>query len=76
MEDISRPASVRASIATFEQAQAIAQLEGRDSVEPSDIEKAALISLQGRTEISPNSRHYDNPPDLFKKIVENSFKKD
>ncbi len=73
MEDISRPASVRASIATFEQAQAIAQLEGRDSVNGGDIEKAAMISLQGRTEVSPNSQHYDNPRDLFRQIVGKSL---
>ena len=69
-EDISRPASVRASIATFEQAQAIAQLKGRDNVEREDVEKAALISLQGRAEVSPNSQYYDNPSDLFKQMVE------
>ena len=69
-EDISRPASVRASIATFEQAQAIAQLKSRDNVTREDIEKAALISLQGRAEVSPNSQYYDNPLDLFKQLVE------
>ncbi len=73
MEDICRPASVRASIATFEQAQAIAQLEGRDSVGRTDIGKAAMISLQGRAEVSPNSQHYDNPRVLFKQIVEKSL---
>jgi Mg-chelatase subunit ChlI len=73
MEDISRPASVRASIATFEQAQAIAQLHGRDSVSPEDIEKAALISLQGRTEISPSSQFYEDAPGLFKQIVDDSL---
>jgi Mg-chelatase subunit ChlI len=36
-EDISRPASVRASIATFEQAQAIAQLKGRENVDGEDM---------------------------------------
>jgi len=72
-DDISRPASVRASIATFEQAQAIAQLNGRENVAREDIEKAALISLQGRTEVSPNSQYYDNPSDLFKALVEDKL---
>jgi magnesium chelatase subunit I len=74
-EDISRPASVRASIATFEQSQAIAQLKGRDSVIPEDIAKAALISLEGRTEVSPSSQYYDNPKDLFRQIVDKSIGK-
>lgn len=70
-EDISRPASVRASIATFEQAQAIAMLEGRDAVNCDDVEKAAMISLEGRTEISPSSQYYDTPRMLLRQIVEN-----
>jgi len=72
-EDISRPASVRASIATFEQAQAIAQLKGRESVYPEDIKTAALISLHGRTEVSPNSRYYEKSQELFKEIIEASL---
>jgi len=72
-EDISRPASVRASIAIFEQSQAIAQLEGRNSVSREDIKKAAIISLQGRTEVSPSSFYYDNPKGQFKQIVEESL---
>ncbi len=75
-EDISRPASVRASIATFEQAQAVAQLQGRDSVIREDVEKAALISLQGRTEVSPNRQHYDNPVNFFKRLVGKSLSAD
>ncbi len=75
-EDISRPASVRASIATFEQSQAIAQLKGRDSVVSEDIAKAALISLEGRTEVSPSSQYYDNPKDLFRQIVSKSLEKE
>ncbi len=72
-EDISRPASVRASIATFEQAQAMVQLESRDTVTHRDIEKAAIIALQGRAEVSPSSQYYDNPGVLFKQIVQNSL---
>jgi magnesium chelatase subunit I len=72
-EDISRPASVRATISTFEQAQAFAQLQGRNDVAREDIKKAAMISLQGRAEVSPNSPYYDNPRDLFHKIVEKSL---
>jgi len=68
-EDISRPASVRASIATYEQAQAMAQLDGRRDVTREDVGKAALISLQGRTEVSPGSEYYDNAPGLFQNII-------
>lgn len=72
-EDISRPASVRASLATFEQAQAIAQLKGRNRVNQQDIEKAAIISLQGRVEVSPSSQYYDNPEALFQQIIQRSL---
>ncbi len=71
-EDISHPASVRSSIATFEQAQAIAQLNGRDSVSRSDIEKAAKISLEGRTEVSSSSQYRDAPDVLFDQIIKKS----
>ena len=69
MEDFSRPASVRVSIATFEQAQSFAQLNGRDAVCREDIEKAARISLEGRTEISPRSQYYERPDILLKEII-------
>jgi magnesium chelatase subunit I len=72
MEDISRPASVRASIAIFEQAQAIAQVRGRSVVRRSDIEKAARISLEGRVEVSPSSRYSDTPGYLFNQLLKKS----
>jgi magnesium chelatase subunit I len=65
----SRPASVRASIATYEQSQAIARLNNRDTVSHDDIIKAAKISLESRTEISPESRYYDSPGGLFGNIT-------
>ncbi|OGO37865.1 MAG: hypothetical protein A2147_06225 [Chloroflexi bacterium RBG_16_57_8] len=71
-DDISRPASVRASIATFEQAQAMAQLHGRTIVERDDVRKAALISLRARAEISPSSQYHDNPRGLFERIIQRS----
>jgi Mg-chelatase subunit ChlI len=72
-EEISRAASVRASIATFEQAQAMAQLKGREKVETEDIRKAALISLQGRAEVSPSSNLNDNPEEYFKLLVDKAL---
>lgn len=72
MEDFVRPASVRASIATFEQAQALAQLHGRDAVRYEDIEKAARISLKGRTEVSPSCQYYETQDVLFRKIIKGS----
>lgn len=68
-EDITRPASVRASIATYEQAQALAQLNGRHAVAKEDIRKAALISLQGRTEISSGSPYHDDQHGLYEGII-------
>ena len=75
-EDISRPASVRASIATFEQAQALAQLKGRTTVETQDVEKAAYISLRSRAEVSPSSQYCDNAQGLFTRIVQAALKQD
>ncbi|MFC1858791.1 AAA family ATPase [Thermodesulfobacteriota bacterium] len=72
IEDFSRPASVRVSIATFEQAQAIAQLNGRETVCLEDIAKAARISLEGRTEVSPGSPYYDTPDILLRRIIDGS----
>lgn len=68
-DDVSRPASVRASIATFEQAQAIAQMAGRRSVELEDVRKAALISLHGRTELSSSSQYYENSKAYIEYII-------
>jgi len=67
----SRPASVRASIATFEQSQAIAQLKGRKAVSHEDVEKAARISLESRTTVSPDSQYFDTPGTLVENIIEN-----
>ncbi len=75
-DDISRPASVRATIATFEQSQAIAQLKGRNTVNREDIKKAAMISLEGRAEVSPSSQYYDNPKELFKQIVDKGLEEE
>jgi len=72
-DEISRPASVRASIATFEQAQAIAQLKCRDSVNMHDIEEAAMISLQGRVEVSMSSRHYNDQQALLRQVIEGNL---
>ncbi len=65
----SRPASVRASIAAFEQAQAIAQLKGRPAISNEDIEKAARISLESRTEVSPDSQYSESPGTLLDMVI-------
>ena len=70
-EEFSRHGSVRASIAIYEQAQSIAQLNGRNTVIPEDIAKASKISLAGRVEISPDSLYYENQDVLLKKIIGN-----
>jgi Mg-chelatase subunit ChlI len=67
--DFTRPASVRASIAIVEQAQALAQLQGRSAVREEDIRKAVSLSMQGRTEVAPDSEYYDNPEVLYKKVI-------
>jgi len=67
----SRPASVRASIATFEQAQAMAQLRGKQTVSREDVKKAARISLEGRTIVSPDSQYFETPGTLLDRIIGN-----
>ena len=69
-EDFSRHGSVRLSIATYEQAQAMAQLNGRAEVNGEDMAKAFKISLEGRVEISPDSAYYKNSDVLFKHIID------
>ncbi|HSW57153.1 MAG TPA: AAA family ATPase [Dehalococcoidales bacterium] len=72
-EEISRPASVRASIATYEQAQAIAQLEGRDCVDLQDVRKAAMISLRSRVELSTFSRGTGDGSLFFERIIDENL---
>jgi len=73
-EDIARSASVRVSEAIYEQAQAIAQLRGREEVAEEDIEKAARISLEGRVQLAPDSPDYENPQVAFQRIIRESRK--
>ena len=68
-EDFSRHGSVRASIAIYEQAQAMAQLNGHDEVKGDDVAKAARIGLEGRVEVSPDSAYYENQDALIKRII-------
>jgi len=70
MKDIERPASVRASLAIFEEAQSIAKLKGRDVVRKEDIKKALTLVLNGRIGLSIESEYYDNPQLLINKIIE------
>ena len=75
-EDISRPASVRATIAIFEQAQAIARLRGRKNVRREDVKEAAFICLRGRSQVSPDSPYYENPAAKFHQILEEGFEEE
>jgi len=68
-DDFSRHGSVRASLAIYEQAQAMAQLGGRAEVTGEDLAKAARTGLEGRVEVSPDSAYYENPDTLIKSII-------
>jgi Mg-chelatase subunit ChlI len=68
-QDFSRHGSVRASISIYEQAQAMAQLNGRAEVSSEDLAKAARIGLEGRVEVSPDSAYYENQDALIKRII-------
>ncbi|MEM3060969.1 MAG: AAA family ATPase, partial [Candidatus Bathyarchaeia archaeon] len=68
-QKIIRPASVRASISTYEQAQALALLNNRKVVEKNDVEKAAIVSLAGRIELSLDEE-YESRDETLKQIIE------
>jgi magnesium chelatase subunit I len=70
-QKIIRPASVRASISIYEQAQALALLRNKTVVEESDIEKAAKISLAGRLELSLDEEYERD--ELLKQIIKDGL---
>lgn len=71
-QSIIRPASVRASISTYEQAQALALLRNKKVVGKEEIEKAAKISLAGRIELSLDEE-YELQEELLEQIIKNNL---
>ncbi len=70
LDDLDRPPSVRSSLSIYEQAQALAKLERRDTVKLCDVDKASRSVLKGRVSVSGESRYYEEPERLIDKIVD------
>jgi Mg-chelatase subunit ChlI len=68
-KDIEQPASVRATLAMYELAQSYALLRGNTTVNKDDLTEAALIALEGRLSVSPESPHYETPTRYLSEIV-------
>ena len=72
LKDLDRPPSVRSSLSMYEQAQALAHLQGRSAVKPSDVDEVARTILKGRISVSGESKYYEQPEHLIEKIIEES----
>lgn len=72
LKDLDRPPSVRSSLSMYEQAQALAHLQGRTVVKPDDIDEVARTILKGRISVSGESKYYEQPDHLIEKIIEES----
>jgi magnesium chelatase subunit I len=68
-KEVEQGASVRASMALYEKAQACAWLEGSGVVTKDHVRKAAVSTIAGRIKTSPESRYYDDPVGLVEELV-------
>jgi len=68
-KELDQGASVRATLALYEKAQALALLEGRPRVERADIGRMAPSSLTTRIRPSPESKYYDDPGTFIQELV-------
>ncbi len=68
-KEVDQGASVRASIALYEKAQASAWLEGAKVVTTEHVRKAAVSTMAGRIKTSPESRFYDDPCGLVEALL-------
>lgn len=75
-KELDQGASVRATLALYEKAQALALLEGHLSVSPEDVGRVATSSLGGRIKPSPESRFYDDPFGFIEELVADISPKD
>jgi len=72
LKELDRPPSVRSSLSIYEQAQALAKIKGRTSVNPKDVNEVARTILKGRISVSGESKYFDEPEQLIEKIIEES----
>lgn len=68
-KDIERPASVRATLAMYEISQSYALLKGNTTVTCDDLAEAALIALEGRVSVSPESPDYEIPTRYLNDVI-------
>lgn len=69
-KEMDQGASVRAGIALYEKAQAMAWLDGAKTVGRAHVREAAVSALSGRIKPSPESKYYDDPEKLIESLLE------
>jgi len=68
-KEMDQGASVRATLALYEKAQAHAWLEGSTQTTRDHIRKVAVSTIAGRIKPSPESSYYDDPGGLVEAIL-------
>ncbi|MCJ7633588.1 MoxR family ATPase [Candidatus Bathyarchaeota archaeon] len=67
--NVEQSASVRATLAMHELAQSYALLRGNTTVTSDDLSEAAIVALEGRVSISPESSHYENAALYLRDVI-------
>jgi Mg-chelatase subunit ChlI len=69
-KEMDQGASVRAGLAMYEKAQAMAWLEGEGEVGQDHVRTVAVSTLVGRIKPSPESKYYDDAEGLIQALLE------
>ena len=69
-KELDQGASVRATLALYEKAQAMALLKGHATVSPDDVLQMVASSLGSRIKPSPESSFYDDPFGFIEEMIE------
>jgi Mg-chelatase subunit ChlI len=72
-KELDQGASVRASLALYEKAQARAWLDGARSVSDDHLRSTAVSVMAGRIRPNPESKHYDDPEGLVRALLEDKL---
>lgn len=73
-KEMDQGASVRAALALYEKAQAMAWLEKNSDVTAEHIRSAAVSTMAGRIKPSPESKYYDDNTGLIDEMLSEIFK--
>ncbi len=69
-KEMDQGASVRAALALYEKAQAMAWIEGQKSVSLEHLRDVAVSAMAGRIKPSPESKYYDDPVGLVEMVLD------